>query len=67
MFGVQPFERFGVVTDQNLRPLIGGKPVENLYAVGAVLAGADAVREGSGGGIAVMSALRVVEEIEKRG
>lgn len=67
LLGAQPFERFGVVTDQNLRPLIGGKPVENLYAVGAVLAGADAVREGSGGGIAVMSALRVVEEIEKRG
>lgn len=65
LLGAQPFERFGVATDQSLRPLLGGKPIENLYAAGALLAGADAVKEGCGGGIAVMSALRVVEEIEK--
>lgn len=67
LLDAQPFERFGVATDSALHPLMGGKPVENLYAIGALLAGADAVKEGCGGGIAVMSALRVVEEIEKRG
>lgn len=67
LLDAQPFERFGVTTDNLLHPLLGGKPVENLYAVGALLAGADAVKEGCGGGIAVMSALRVVKEIEKRG
>lgn len=67
LLDAQPFERFGVATDDHLRPLLGGKPIENLYAVGALLAGADAVKEGCGGGIAVLSALRVVKEIEKRG
>lgn len=67
LLDAQPFERFGVATDNLLHPLLGGKPVENLYAIGALLAGADAVKEGCGGGIAVMSALRVVKEIEKRG
>ncbi len=67
ILGSQPFERFGVATDNMFHPLLEGKPIENLYAVGALLAGADAVKEGCGGGVAVMSALRVVEEIEKRG
>ncbi len=67
ILGPQPFERIGVATDESLHPLLGGKSIENLYAVGAVLSGADAVKEGCGGGVAVMSALRVVEEIGKRG
>lgn len=67
ILGSQPFERMGVATDESFHPLLSGKPIENLYAAGALLAGSDAVKEGCGGGIAVVSALRVVEEIEKRG
>ena len=35
----QPFLRFGVRTDAQSRPSIGGRTVENLYACGELLAG----------------------------
>jgi len=38
-FAPQPFERFGVVTDRRGRVLLAGKPADNLYAVGGILAG----------------------------
>ncbi len=59
----QPFERFGVVTDEDFHPMMEGAKVSNLYAVGALLAGADGVTEGCGGGVATLSALCVAEKI----
>ena len=59
----QPFENFGVVVNENLHPLVDGLAIDNLYAVGAILAGSDGVREGSGGGVALCSALRAAELI----
>ena len=38
-FAPQPFESFGVKTDKAGRILKGGKPVENVYAVGIILGG----------------------------
>lgn len=38
-FADQPFEHFGVLTDEAGRVLIGGKPAPNLYAAGEILAG----------------------------
>ena len=38
-YAPQPFESFGVLTDRDFRVLVGGSPVENLYAVGEILAG----------------------------
>lgn len=63
ILGVQPFQRFGVRVDQRLRPSIGGRTIENLYAVGSVLAGADAVKEGCGAGVVVATALMAADEI----
>ena len=40
-FAPQPFESFGVKTDAKGRILIGGKAVENVYAVGKILGGKD--------------------------
>ena len=40
---IQPFLRFGVRTDAQSRPSIGGRTVENLYACGELLAGVSAV------------------------
>ena len=66
LFSAQPFEKFGVVTDGELHPSKQGASLRNLYAVGALLAGADGVSEGSGGGIALCSALLAAEMIAKR-
>lgn len=59
----QPFQRFGVKTDCRLRPSIAGVRVENLYAVGSVLCGADAVKEGCGAGVVISTALMAAEDI----
>ncbi len=38
-YAPQSFEKFGVITDGDYRVMIGGQPVENLYAAGEILAG----------------------------
>lgn len=65
LFAEQPFEKFGVGVDEGLHPSKEGTVLPNLYAVGALLAGADGVSEGSGGGIALCSALLAAEMIVK--
>jgi glycerol-3-phosphate dehydrogenase subunit B len=58
-FGDQPFARFGVVTDDRLRPLdADGEPeFENLRAAGGVLGGADVATEKSASGVSLASGL----------
>lgn len=62
----QPFQSFGVAVDEMLHPSIAGERVTNLYVVGSVLGGADAVKEGCGAGVVIMTALRAAEEIVMR-
>lgn len=38
-YAAQPFESFGVRTDGDGRVMLGGRPAENLYAAGEILAG----------------------------
>ncbi|WP_276254264.1 glycerol-3-phosphate dehydrogenase subunit GlpB [Halomontanus rarus] len=54
-FGDQPFARFGVVVDRELRPLDarGEREFENLRAAGGVLGGADFAAEKSGSGVSL--------------
>ncbi|MFB6113366.1 MAG: glycerol-3-phosphate dehydrogenase subunit GlpB [Halodesulfurarchaeum sp.] len=54
-YGDHPFARFGLRTDDDLRPLdAGGNPeFRNLFAAGAVLGGADVAREKSGSGVSL--------------
>jgi len=54
-FGDHPFTRFGVETDDRLRPLDArGEPVfDNLRAAGAVLGGYDFAAEKSGSGVSI--------------
>ena len=63
-----PFLSCGVGTDHNLNPWYGsGRVVENLFCIGAVLAGYDPVKEGSGGGTAVSTAFTVAEKVRAAG
>ena len=62
-FGKQPYRTFGVKTDGSLRVSRGGRTVSNVYAAGAVLSGAEPLYEGSGAGIAVITALAVADKI----
>ena len=58
----QPYLHFGVRTDDALRALKGGSPLENLYAVGSVL-GATHPELGSAAGLAIRSAFAATDRI----
>ena len=59
MFEAQPYMSFGVSTDEDFKSRKDGVKVDNLYAAGAVLSGFNAMKEGSGAGISILSALHV--------
>ena len=65
-FARQPYMGYGVVTDSNFMVSKGGQTIGNLYAVGSVLGGCNPLYEGSGGGIALLTALKVSDTILKK-
>lgn len=65
-FATQPYMSFGLDTDETFHPLREGKAVKNLYAAGAVLGGYDALKEESGAGVAILTALHVADLIAKK-
>lgn len=64
LFKPQPYMRYGVATDGDFRALRDDKPIDNLYVVGAALGGAESLIEGSGAGVATLSALHVTDKIK---
>lgn len=62
-FARQEYLSFGVDTDGRFRAKKGGKVIENLYVTGSELSGANPLYEGSGAGIAILSAMQVAREI----
>lgn len=64
LFKPQPYMKLGVATDADFHALRGGKTVENLYVAGSSLAGADALLQGAGGGIAALTALHIASKIK---
>ena len=59
MFEAQPYMSFGVATGKDFKTRKDGEKIDNLYAAGAVLSGFNALKEGSGAGISVLTALHV--------
>ena len=62
-FDRQPYQAFGVRTDPSLRVMKQGRPLENLYCVGAGLAGFHPVQEECGAGVSLLSALHVARQM----
>jgi len=59
MFASQPYMTFGVSSGKDFHVLRSGMSVDNLYAAGAVLSGFNALKEGSGAGVSILTALHV--------
>lgn len=64
-FNDQPYMHYGVKTDKQFRAMMNGKPIKNLYVAGSVLGGANALKEGSGAGISLLTSLHVAEQLLK--
>ncbi len=65
VFNNQPFMQYGVKADDDFRATINGNPIDNLFVAGSVLGGANALKEGSGAGISLLTSLYVAENLLK--
>lgn len=65
IFKPQRYRTFGVTTDEAFRIKIQGKTQENVYAIGSVLSGFDALQEGCGAGVSLLTALYVADNLKK--
>lgn len=60
----QNYMSFGVTTDRDFHPCRNGITVPNMYVAGAELGGCNSLAEGSGAGIAIMTAFCVADQIK---
>ena len=58
-----PFLAMGVETDEQFRPRINNRLVENLYCAGAVLAHYNPIFEGNGSGVAISTGYFAAQQI----
>lgn len=65
-FKSQAYISFGVVTDDDLKGIKNGEVIDNLYVAGSVLGGFNPLYEGSGAGIAIMTAMYISDKISRR-
>lgn len=59
----QQYMSFGVRTDDRFRVSRNGQTVSNLFAAGSILSGSNAVKEESGAGITLLTALNAADTI----
>ncbi len=62
-FARQNYTGFGVKTNGDFQPLRGGKVVPNLYVVGSEVGCCNPLAEGSGAGVAIMTAFSAADSI----
>jgi glycerol-3-phosphate dehydrogenase subunit B len=54
---------FGVASDDDFRAKKDGKIVENIYVAGSVLSGFNAIKDGCGAGVSILTALNAADQI----
>ena len=59
----QNYISFGAKADADLNASIDGKKIGNLYVIGSVTGGTNALYEGCGGGVAIVTALAAADRI----
>jgi hypothetical protein len=63
MFEAQPYMKYGVASDDKFRAQKEGKTIDNVYVAGSVLSGFNAIKEGCGAGVSILTALNVADSI----
>lgn len=63
VFENQAYMSFGARTDKDFHPMISGSPINNLYAIGSILESANCLKESSGAGVSIITALHVANQI----
>lgn len=66
MFEPQNYQSFGVKTTATFNALKQGQVMENLYVSGTILDGFNPIKEGSGAGVSILSALYIADRIIKK-
>lgn len=59
----QDYISYGAKVNSSLNPSIDGMTINNLYVAGSLLGGSNTLYEGSGGGIAIISAMAAADAI----
>ncbi len=59
----QNYISFGAKVDEHMNVSIEDKKIANLYAIGSLLGGCNALYEGCGGGVAIISAMAAADAI----
>lgn len=59
----QNYISYGAKVNSTLNPSIDNMTISNLYVIGSLLGGSNALYEGSGGGIAIISAMAAADAI----
>lgn len=65
IFEPQAYQQFGVCTTPGFNAICKGKTITNLYVGGAILEGFNPIKEGSGGGVSILTALDIADKILK--
>ncbi len=65
LLNAQPYQQSGVIVDNQLHPQRNGQCLQNVYAIGQVLAGADPINLGAQGGISLITALAAADSINR--
>ena len=63
MMGDQPYMSMGVAVDGNFHGIKDGSPVDNLYAIGALLGGHNPLVLGDSHGVDMLTALQVAKQL----
>ncbi len=62
----QPYMTFGIETTNAFNGKIKGQSLDNLYVIGAGLEAFNPIKEGSGGGVSILTALNVADLILRK-
>lgn len=66
VFDEQEYQTFGVKSTTDFNAQIDGETIDNLYVAGAILGGYNPIKEGTGGGVSLLTALFVADQILKK-